>query len=113
MRDGEPIKPHERKVINFLLHEYLLQQTNKMTAITFCEENSDQDFDDWGDVGLNTPKPPGLLQLFRNYRKITVDRLEYIDQLQKKINSLTSQILALQRENEMLNTKLRNMDKFV
>ena len=70
-----------------------------------------QDFDDWSDVGLNTPKPPGLLQLFRNYRKITVDHSEYIEQLQRKINSLTSQILALQRENEMLNVKLRNTEK--
>ena len=38
----EPIKPHEVKVLNYLAHEYLLQRGNTMTAITLCEENSDQ-----------------------------------------------------------------------
>lgn len=26
-----------------------------------------KDFEDWDDVGLNIPKPPNLLQLYRNY----------------------------------------------
>ena len=140
----EPIKPHEVKVLNFLAHEYLLQRGNRMTAITLCEENSDQvreqiasqgrgsssllppgshfpspsppplylqDFDDWGDVGLNIPKPPGLLQLFRNYHKMTEDRGEYVEQLQRKLSSQTSQILALQRENETLSGKVRNLER--
>lgn len=26
-----------------------------------------QDFEDWDDVGLNMPKPPGVVQLFRDF----------------------------------------------
>ena len=48
----EPIKPHEVKVLNFLVHEYLLQRGNTMTAITLCEENSDQACGvGWGSLG--------------------------------------------------------------
>ena len=70
-----------------------------------------QDFDDWGDVGLNIPKPPGLVQLFRNYHKMTEDRGEYVEQLQRKLSSQTSQILALQRENETLTAKVRSLER--
>lgn len=70
-----------------------------------------QDFDDWSDVGLNIPKPPGLLQLFRNYHKMTVDRREYLEQLQRKLSTQTSQILALQRENETLTGKVRSLER--
>ena len=38
----DPIKPHEKRALNFLTHEYLMQQDNKLTAITFTEENGDQ-----------------------------------------------------------------------
>ncbi len=62
----------------------------KLTSITFSDENDDQvifyefllysilflprthdilflqDFELWDDVGLNIPKPPDLLQLYRN-----------------------------------------------
>ena len=71
-----------------------------------------KDFDDWSDVGLNIAKPPGLLQLFRNYCKITIDNKEYIEQLQRKVNTQGSQILALQRENEVYSNKIRNLEKY-
>ncbi len=38
----DPIKPHEKRALNFLVHEYLIQLENKLTAITFSEENGDQ-----------------------------------------------------------------------
>ena len=38
----DPIKPHERRALNFLTHEYLMQQDFKLTAITLTEENEDQ-----------------------------------------------------------------------
>lgn len=34
--------------------------------ITFCPTSGLQDFELWDDVGLNIPKPPELLQLYRN-----------------------------------------------
>ncbi|XP_050954403.1 RAB11-binding protein RELCH homolog isoform X1 [Labeo rohita] len=62
----EPIRPLEKRALNFLVNEYLLKNEYKLTAITFSDENDDQDFELWDDVGLNIPKPPDLLQLYRN-----------------------------------------------
>ncbi|XP_054287320.1 RAB11-binding protein RELCH homolog [Macrosteles quadrilineatus] len=62
----EPIKPHEQRALNFLINEYLLMHNYKLTSITFADENEDQDFEDWDDVGLNIPKPSELLQLYRD-----------------------------------------------
>lgn len=59
-----PIKPHEQRSINFLVYEYLLTNLYKLTSITFSDENENQDFEHWDDVGLNIPKPPDLLQVF-------------------------------------------------
>ncbi|KAJ8973750.1 hypothetical protein NQ317_018337 [Molorchus minor] len=65
------IKPHEQRPLNFLINEYLLHHGYKLTSITFADENQSQDFDDWEDVGLNTPRPPELLFLFREGLKQT------------------------------------------
>ncbi|KAH1011537.1 hypothetical protein HUJ04_000886 [Dendroctonus ponderosae] len=59
------IKPYEQRALNFLINEYLLLQGYKLTSITFADENQNQDFDDWDDVGLNICKPPELLFLYR------------------------------------------------
>lgn len=75
------------------MNEYLLKNEYKLSSITFSDENDDQvnlsldlwpftessfdpliyfyllfpqDFELWDDVGLNIPKPPDLLQLYRN-----------------------------------------------
>ncbi|XP_059380562.1 RAB11-binding protein RELCH homolog isoform X5 [Carassius carassius] len=62
----EPIRALEKRALNFLVNEYLLKNECKLTSITFSDENDDQDFELWDDVGLNIPKPPDLLQLYRN-----------------------------------------------
>ncbi|KAF7994246.1 hypothetical protein HCN44_003336 [Aphidius gifuensis] len=62
-----PIKPHEQRSINFLVYEYLLSNLYKLTSITFSDENENQDFEHWDDVGLNIPKPPDLLQIYREF----------------------------------------------
>ncbi len=41
-----------------------------------------QDFDDWDDVGLNIPKPPDLLCLFRNYSAALLSDKEKLDRIQ-------------------------------
>ncbi|XP_067290689.1 RAB11-binding protein RELCH homolog isoform X8 [Pseudorasbora parva] len=62
----EPIRPLEKRALNFLVNEYLLKNEYKLTSITFSDENDDQDFELWDDVGLNIPKPPDLLHVYRN-----------------------------------------------
>uniref|UniRef100_A0A674AWW3 RAB11 binding and LisH domain, coiled-coil and HEAT repeat containing n=1 Tax=Salmo trutta TaxID=8032 RepID=A0A674AWW3_SALTR len=64
--NNEPIRPLEKRALNFLVNEYLLKNEYKLSAITFSDENDDQDFELWDDVGLNIPKPPDLLQIYRN-----------------------------------------------
>lgn len=67
----DAIKPHEKRALNFLINEYLLLHGYKLTSITFADENEEQDFEDWDDVGLNIPKPAELLQLYREGLKQT------------------------------------------
>ncbi|KAF7662839.1 hypothetical protein LDENG_00224710 [Lucifuga dentata] len=62
----EPIRSLEKRALNFLVNEYLLKNEYKLSSITFSDENDDQDFELWDDVGLNIPKPPDLLQLYRS-----------------------------------------------
>lgn len=59
------ILPYEGRCLNFLISEYLLTHNYKLTAITLSEENGDQDLEDWEDVGLNCPRPPSLLGVYR------------------------------------------------
>ena len=84
------IRGHEQRALNYLVNEYLLQRGNKLTSITFSEENGDQDFEDWEAVvavdggdggggdgggggfaavtgGSGRARPPSLLRLFRDY----------------------------------------------
>ncbi|XP_012223943.1 RAB11-binding protein RELCH homolog isoform X2 [Linepithema humile] len=69
MATEPPIKPHEQRALNFLINEYLLARSYKLTSITFSDECEDQDFEDWQDVGLNIPKPVELLQIYREYMR--------------------------------------------
>ncbi|XP_063951492.1 RAB11-binding protein RELCH-like isoform X1 [Lytechinus pictus] len=75
----EATKPLERRAVNFLVNEYLMNNNYKLTSITFADENEDQDFDDWDDVGLNTPHPPDLLHLYRDYSRHVIVKPEMKD----------------------------------
>jgi len=44
--------------------------------MTFTPLLYEQDFEDWDDVGLNTPKPPDLLALYRDYNNHVVPTLQ-------------------------------------
>ena len=37
-----PVKPYEKRALNFLVNEYLLMQDYKLTSVTFSEENENQ-----------------------------------------------------------------------
>ena len=56
---------HEKRALNYLVNEYLLQQGYRLTAITFSDENTDEDFEDWDSIGLNISKPPDLARIYR------------------------------------------------
>ncbi|XP_013925446.1 PREDICTED: lisH domain and HEAT repeat-containing protein KIAA1468 homolog [Thamnophis sirtalis] len=75
----EPIKPLEKRALNFLVNEFLLKNGCKLTSITFSDENDDQDFELWDDVGLNIPKPPDLLQLYRDFGNHQVIAKDIVD----------------------------------
>ncbi|XP_049638031.1 RAB11-binding protein RELCH isoform X5 [Suncus etruscus] len=75
----EPIKPLEKRALNFLVNEFLLKNNYKLTSITFSDESDDQDFELWDDVGLNIPKPPDLLQLYRDFGNHQVTRKDLVD----------------------------------
>lgn len=38
----EPIRPLEKRALNFLVNEYLLKNEYKLSSITFSDENDDQ-----------------------------------------------------------------------
>ena len=64
------MREHEKRAVNFLVNEYLLQANCKLAAITLADENEDnQDLDDWDDVSLNVPRPPPLLAIYRDFMK--------------------------------------------
>ncbi|XP_074401092.1 RAB11-binding protein RELCH isoform X1 [Zonotrichia albicollis] len=75
----EPIRPLEKRALNFLVNEFLLKNSYKLTSITFSDENHDQDFELWDDVGLNIPKPPDLLQLYRDFGNHHVAARDVVD----------------------------------
>lgn len=81
---GDSLRPHEKRALNFLVNEYLLKNGYRMTSVTFSDENADQDFEDWDDVGLNTAKPPDLLHLYRDYGHHTVPEVMLVLQAVKE-----------------------------
>uniref|UniRef100_A0A8C2DQ98 RAB11 binding and LisH domain, coiled-coil and HEAT repeat containing n=1 Tax=Cyprinus carpio TaxID=7962 RepID=A0A8C2DQ98_CYPCA len=120
----EPIRPLEKRALNFLVNEYLLKNEYKLASITFSDENDDQDFELWDDVGLNIPKPPDLLQLYRNcgnslpLHRDTVDVAvnvdpndlpgDYFTQEPEVVQELEYQIGLLNSEKQSLAEQIKN-----
>ncbi|CAH0546958.1 unnamed protein product [Brassicogethes aeneus] len=134
------IKPHEQRALNFLINEYLLIHGYKLTSITFADENENQDFDDWDDVGLNIAKPPELYNLYReglkqsgqncvstqcqtdyqSYQE-TIDKSNKLEDellniksklkdIENECSNLNCLNLNLQKENDLLSSSLNNED---
>ncbi|XP_060073461.1 RAB11-binding protein RELCH homolog [Ylistrum balloti] len=76
MSKDDPIRPLDKRALNYLVNEYLLMNNYKLTSVTFSEENEDQDFEDWDDVGLNIPRPPDLLHLYKDYGSHAIQEVE-------------------------------------
>ncbi|XP_067652799.1 RAB11-binding protein RELCH homolog [Haliotis asinina] len=124
------IKPLEQRALNFLVNEYLLLNDNKITSVTFSEENEEQDFEDWDDVGLNIPRPPDLLRLFRDYGNHIMPTKEtqevaceadlededfqerqqdwqlIREQMESKISELEEQVQMIAQENDVLSQQV-------
>uniref|UniRef100_K1PHE9 Uncharacterized protein n=1 Tax=Magallana gigas TaxID=29159 RepID=K1PHE9_MAGGI len=129
----EAIKPMDKKAINFLINEYLLLQNYKLTAVTFSEENEDQDFEDWDDVGLNMARPPSLLHLYKDYgnhatpvmstedfhcqvelereedQKVWEEWTDLKSQLESKVADLENQIDVCKKENQSLKSQITEL----
>ncbi|CAG0880481.1 unnamed protein product [Darwinula stevensoni] len=138
--EASPIKPYEKRAINFLVNEYLLRSNYKLTANTFSDENDDQDFEDWDDVGLNVPQPPELVVLYRDYRttaynlglsesssqtefshvgvqkkdsscQVALEDDEGVQKMDTNMLRMKEKLAALTEERDFLNVQLRNMEK--
>jgi hypothetical protein len=130
------IRPYETRALNYLVNEYLLQSDCKLTSVTFAEENENQDFEDWDDVGLNIPKPPNLLHLYRDFSQhfmpsqdrcdvscmVNMDehlqeREQHLkclsEQLQSQVQQLEAQIETMNTENEFLTHQLKTLERDV
>lgn len=122
---GDLLRPHEKRALNFLVNEYLLKNGYRMTSVTFSDENADQDFDDWDDVGLNTAKPPDLLHLYRDYGHHTIPEVMLVlksvkeekanleaeyTKLQEECKQLQEGIGELKYENHTLNETIEKLE---
>uniref|UniRef100_A0A8C4PZK3 RAB11 binding and LisH domain, coiled-coil and HEAT repeat containing n=1 Tax=Eptatretus burgeri TaxID=7764 RepID=A0A8C4PZK3_EPTBU len=118
----DPIRPLEKRALNFLVNEYLLQNKYKLASITFSDENDEQDFEDWDDVGLNLPKPPALLQLYRDQAsrhamacRETSDAATSTEGDSTAIISLTAEfqqrIATLNVENLTMTARIKQLEK--
>ncbi|KAH0560681.1 RAB11-binding protein RELCH homolog [Cotesia glomerata] len=97
------IKPHEQRALNYLVYEYLLTQCYKLTSITFSDENENQDFEDWDDVGLNIPKPPNLLVIYREFLSKTG--------LDKSFVDVSTQTDFIEEEEEVINEEINSEER--
>uniref|UniRef100_A0A3P8VK87 LisH domain and HEAT repeat-containing protein KIAA1468 n=1 Tax=Cynoglossus semilaevis TaxID=244447 RepID=A0A3P8VK87_CYNSE len=124
----EPIRPLEKRALNFLVNEYLLKNDYKLSSITFSDENDDQDFELWDDVGLNIPKPPDLLQLYRSCGtplsspRSTVDVSVAVDfadlpgnctKQTEVVQELEYQISLLNTEKQSFAEQIKKLQRFV
>lgn len=99
------------------MNEYLLARSYKLTSITFSDENDDQDFEDWQDVGLNIPKPPELLQIYREFMRASGhDKPPSVDMAvqtnSESENIQTSEENDVLEEVVILNSLFRNLFPF-
>ncbi|XP_071958266.1 RAB11-binding protein RELCH homolog isoform X2 [Antedon mediterranea] len=134
------LKPHEKRALNFLINEYLLKNEYKLTSITFSDENEDQDFDDWDDVGLNISRPPDVLHLYRDYgnhvipaketrdigcgedvvmeeqaEEVEADQVQVAEEERKQFDEqlvkLTEQVITLNEEKETLKKQIEILER--
>lgn len=110
LTEDEPVQSYEKRALNFLINEYLLKSNYKLTSVTFSEENVNQDFEDWDDVGINISKPPDLIHLYRGFGGgLLVEKhdFECMASLDADINS---NVLKLETEQQELSNKILQLE---
>eukprot|EP00117_Sycon_ciliatum_P026885 scpid10148/ scgid21963/ LisH domain and HEAT repeat-containing protein KIAA1468 homolog len=110
----ETAKPHEVRALNFLTNQFLLKTGMRLTSITFSDEVEAQDLESWDNVGLDTPQPPELLQLYRNYSSHVASNftvLQENERLASELTALEAELIALRRENEKSQARIRDLEK--
>ena len=83
---------HERRTLNVLVKQYLMDTGCKLTAVTLAEEVSGQDLDDLAAVGLRG-RTTSLLEVFRD----RVAPLEHADEAKKSLEDATRKVQQLEQ----------------
>ncbi|OMO80295.1 hypothetical protein CCACVL1_13081 [Corchorus capsularis] len=103
--DLGPLKANERKDLNCAVKEYLLLAGYRLTAMTFYEEVTDQNLDDWE----NTPAavPDALRHYYYEYLSSTSEAAEEKISMMRENESLRKTIESVNHEKECL---MKNKD---
>ncbi|KAL8231137.1 hypothetical protein R6Q57_000915 [Mikania cordata] len=100
-----PLKAKERQDLNCAVKEYLLLAGYRLTAMTFYEEVSDQDLDDWQNSSASVPD--ALRHYYYQYLSSTTEAAEEKFSMLKKNESLVKENDKLKLEKQSL---LRSRD---
>ncbi|KAK9048949.1 hypothetical protein SSX86_032086 [Deinandra increscens subsp. villosa] len=100
-----PLKAKERQDLNCAVKEYLLLAGYRLTAMTFYEEVSDQDIDDWQNSSASVPD--ALRHYYYQYLSSTTEAAEEKFSMLKKNESLVKENEKLKLERQTL---LRSRD---
>ncbi|KAI3500154.1 hypothetical protein L1887_35971 [Cichorium endivia] len=92
LSDLGPLKPEERQDLNCAVKEYLLLAGYRLTAMTFYEEVTDQDLDDWENSSASVPD--ALRHYYYQYLSSTTEAAE--------------EKLSMEQQNESLPVKTAN-----
>lgn len=94
------IKVYERKCLNYLVKNYLVDRKHHLSAITLAEEVTDQDLNSWDEISFSRVEPPKLLELYR-YFYGTSDHV-HIAKVEEEIVSLRVHNAQLLEDNKKL-----------
>ena len=108
------IRPHEKKILNFLVNDYLMRNGYKISAVTFSDECEGQNLDDWEEVGLNSDKPLRLSSILRrqqNTKLIQSDGNmgEIATQTELDFHDYQENFEALKSENKAYKSKISSL----
>ncbi|KAA3474566.1 lisH domain and HEAT repeat-containing protein isoform X1 [Gossypium australe] len=100
-----PLKANERKDLNCAVKEYLLIGGYRLTAMTFCEEVTDQNLDVWANSPASVPD--ALRHYYYQYLSSSSEAAEEKISMIRENESLQKAIESLNYEKELL---LKNKD---
>lgn len=103
--DLGPLKAEERHDLNCAVKEYLLLAGYRLTAMTFYEEVTDQNLDDWENSSASVPD--ALRHYYYQYLSSTTEAAEEKLSMQKENDSLVKENEKLKHEKQTL---LRSRD---